>query len=494
MDTPTAETAARLAKALGPKFQVRGLLGRGGFAEVYEVFDVALDRKLAVKVLRPDIAWTTGTLARFQQEARAIARLQHGNILPIFFVGDAEQLSYYGMPFVDGTSLADYLKERGKLPVPEALRIVKAVLDALQHAHDAGLVHRDIKPENVMIEKSGRVLLVDFGIAKAMQGDAGLTQTGFVVGTPHYMAPEQALGQPGLDGRTDLYAVGAVLYQLLIGAPPFEGDSSQEIVGKHIADAPPMEKLREAGVPEHVTGMVAKCLAKKREDRWSTAEQAAHALGAAPPAATEALTTPLPRVAAQPPKPKASRRGLWAAAGILVPVLAVAGWWFTRSPELVVTNRLAIAINVVAGDTVRVAPGETLAIPLRRGESGRLTWHTLPGGPAGTIAVAGARGRMERTATARNDSAAWFAPHITNETGIALSLVINAGLRGETPCDCTIPPGAVRQLVGYFPLFANSSVQARTRDGRRATFPDLGPEVDPVTGVVNLRFTGRDLR
>jgi hypothetical protein len=101
---------------------------------------------------------------------------------------------------------------------------------------------------------------------------------------------------------------------------------------------------------------------------------------------------------------------------------------------------------------------------------------------------------MERTATARNDSAAWFAPHITNETGIALSLVINAGLRGETPCDCTIPPGAVRQLVGYFPLFANSSVQAVTRDGRRATFPDLGPEVDPVTGVVNLRFTGRDLR
>src|SRR2546422_979241 len=159
----------RLARALGPKYQVKGLVGRGGFAEVYELWDTDLDRRLACKVLPPEVAWTPGMLARFRQEAKALARLQHPAILPIHFTGDGEGLVYYVMPFVEGESIAERLRRRGPYTADEALKIAEPILQALSHAHTQGLVHRDIKPDNVMVEaKSGRVLLLDFGIAKLL--------------------------------------------------------------------------------------------------------------------------------------------------------------------------------------------------------------------------------------------------------------------------------------------------------------------------------------
>ncbi|MEP7327369.1 MAG: protein kinase, partial [Gemmatimonadota bacterium] len=218
---PAAEAPVRerLAQALGPKYEVKGSLGKGGFAEVYEVFDQDLHRRLAVKVLHPDIAWTSGMLARFKQEARTLARLDHPNILPIHFVGEGYGLVYYAMPLIDGQTVAELVKTRGALDPDQAVGIIRPVLEALDHAHGAKLVHRDIKPENILIQKSnGRVLLVDFGIAKQVgEAAGGLTQTGFTLGTPHYMAPEQALGDGSLDHRADLYATGAVLYQMLTG-------------------------------------------------------------------------------------------------------------------------------------------------------------------------------------------------------------------------------------------------------------------------------------
>jgi hypothetical protein len=520
------DTLTRLGRALGAKYEVRRVVGSGGFAEVYEVWDKELERRLAVKVLRPDVAWTAGMIERFQRETRAAARLEHPNILPIHFVGEGEGLAYYAMPFVVGMSLGELLKKSGALPPDRALAIIIPILDALDHAHQAGLLHRDVKPENIMLDSArGRPLLVDFGIARRLDSaaGAGLTQTGLVIGTPHYMSPEQALGDPNLDRRSDLYSLGAVLFQMVTGGPPFDGDSSQQIVGKHIADPPPAAADVNPNVPRALSDVILRCLAKQPDERFQSAAEVIRALeGDRPPtserarasaaqAATELLVSGATTKVRKGPKGLPGGRGRprrvgWVVLAIVLPVLVLgAGALYFRQPQLVFENRLAGTVAVqVAGEERRLLSGGSLTVKLERGRPLSLTWRFVrPQGEAGamgvplgdTMTIARPSGRVRLGATASPRDRAYFAPLITNETGRPLTITVNAGLAGAISCHCTVPPGAVRMEVGYYPLFANSTVRAEeVGTVRTATFKDLGPQVDAASGRVGLLFRAVDLR
>jgi hypothetical protein len=513
-------TFSSLALALGAKYEVRRLVGSGGFAEVYEVWDKDLERRLAVKVLRPDVAWTAGMIERFQRETRAAARLEHPHILPIHFVGRGEGLVYYAMPFVDGMSLGELLKRSGALPAERALAIIIPILDALDHAHTAGLLHRDIKPDNIMLDVArGRPLLVDFGIARRLDSDAGagLTQTGLVIGTPHYMSPEQALGDPNLGPRSDLYSLGCVLFQMLTGEPPFDGESSQQVVGKHIADPPPAAHDVNPNVPREVSDVILRCLEKQPKDRFQSAAEVIAALesdkqpstvrsrASAAQAATELLVSGATTKQRRATRP---RRIGWVVLVIALPVLALgAGALFLRQPTLSFENPLADSVTVQAGAaTWRVAPGGSVRIGLRRDTTVSVTWRVIRpragerelGLPLGQMMdLRRPRGTVVRRATPRPGAQAYFAPLITNETGGPLTITINAGLGGggAVSCNCTVPAGAVRMPIGYYQLFRNSTVRAEDPATRRsATFKDLGPQVDATMGTVGLKFRAEDLR
>ncbi len=519
----------QLAAALGDGYQTRGLIGRGGFAEVYEVFDHGLNRRLAVKVLRPDVAWTPGMLSRFKDECRVLASLNHPNILPIHFVGEGQGLTYYVMPFVEGQSLGGYLRSFGALEVGRALEIAIPILEALGHAHAAGLLHRDIKPDNVMIDAtSGRALLVDFGIAKRLDGESHQTQTGFVVGTPQYMSPEQAVGQMKLDARSDLYAFGAMLFQMVTGAPPYEGESSQEIVGKHLADPVPIPNDRNAAVPVWLSDTIVKCLAKKPRDRYQSAALLAEALKrgagtAGGPTVTAAqiaakvsgqsvtVTTPIPApmptpASADPVAVPRRRTGVVAALAIIL-VGAGIGWYlFGRPVVLDLTNRFAspLTVTMPGGQTVVVPASATVALDLPSSGFARLPWQVAPRRspegrslgqmPAGELDFRGRRGVNRRALSLSDARVPMFEPLITNATTVPLSVVVNAGFRGAMACDCRVPTGAIRFPVGYYPLYRNTTVRVLSPDQRSATFKDLGPRVDRSTWQVGLRFEDGDLR
>ena len=509
---PEPNTSASLAKALGLKYEVRRLVGSGGFAEVYEVWDRDLERRLAVKVLRPDVAWTAGTVERFQRETRAAAKLEHPNILPIHFVGEGEGLAYYAMPFVDGMSLGELLKRSGALPADRALAIIIPILDALDHAHKAGLLHRDVKPDNIMLDTArGRPLLVDFGIARRLDSEAGsaLTQTGLVIGTPHYMSPEQALGDPNLGPGSDLYSLGAVLFQMVTGGPPFDGESSQQIVGKHIAEPAPAAADVNPKVPRELSDVILRLLEKQPSDRFRSAGEVIAALeggkhpstvrarASAAQAATELLVSGATTRGRK--APKRPRRFGWVVLAIVLAVVALgADALFLRQPRLVFENRLAEMVAVrVAGEERRILPGGSFTSKPERGRRLRLSWQVEPrhGVALGdTITIENPGGRMRVNATARPKSGNYFTPLITNETGRSITITVNAGLAGALNCGCTVPPGAVRMQIGYYPLFANSTVRAEeVGTVRTATFKDLGPQVNAASGVVGLLFRAVDL-
>jgi serine/threonine-protein kinase len=293
-------------------------LGRGGMATVYLAHDLRHARPVALKVLRSDLATTLGP-ERFLLEIRTTARLQHSHILPVFDSGEDSGHLWYVMPYVEGESLRLRLTREKQLPVDDAIQITRNVLSALAYAHACGVVHRDIKPENILLER-GDAVLGDFGIAHAVTaaGSERLTETGLTLGTPAYMSPEQSAGERALDGRSDLYSLGCVLYEMLAGAPPFTGPSAQAVLARHALDpVPPLRTVRSA-VPGHVEAAVRKALEKVAADRFGTAAEFAEALIAGalmtPPLAstTGGDAAGTPSFSVQPPQTRGVRRVLGA--------------------------------------------------------------------------------------------------------------------------------------------------------------------------------------
>ncbi|MGH7516918.1 MAG: protein kinase domain-containing protein [Gemmatimonadales bacterium] len=358
----------QLETALGPGYRFERELGGGGMSRVFLAEEVALGRRVVVKVLAPDLAaGVSGD--RFRREVQLAAKLQHPHIVPLLAAGQSGNLLYYIMPFVDGESLRQRLARETELPVAEAVRLVREIADALSHAHRQGIVHRDIKPENVLLSNRHAVV-ADFGIAKAIEdgqaggqaGGPGLTSVGFTLGTPAYMAPEQAIADPAMDHRADLYSLGVVAYEMLAGHPPFRGATSQELIAAHVAATPESLTARRPACPPAVANAVMRCLEKRPADRPQSADEVLRALDAV---ATPAGGTTVVQAAA-PPAGAPSRKlvvRIAAIAAVLAAALAglqAAGVLGTRS--LVAEGTLAERERVIIADFENRTGDSTLGL------------------------------------------------------------------------------------------------------------------------------------
>jgi tRNA A-37 threonylcarbamoyl transferase component Bud32 len=334
----------QLQTSLGTAYRLERELGGGGMSRVFLAHDAALGRKVVVKVLHPELAAGV-SIDRFRREIQLAAQLQHPHIVPLLSAGESEGLPYFIMPFISGESLRVKLSRQGELPVTEVVRILRGVVSALAYAHESNVMHRDVKPDNVLIT-GGVAVVTDFGVAKALSASSespdatNLTSVGVALGTPTYMAPEQAAGSPQIDHRADLYALGVMAYEMLAGRTPFWGRSVQAMLAAHVIEAPdPIDRMRPA-LPPVLSALIMQCLAKHPADRPQSANEVMHVLDSFSTPGTG--TTPTAAVTARPattvviaPAPTAAgwpRTAAIAAAAAGVVVLAGAAIWL-RNPS-----------------------------------------------------------------------------------------------------------------------------------------------------------------
>jgi len=343
-----SELLERLQQALGERYRIERELGRGGFATVFLATDLKHQREVALKVLHPELALALGS-QRFLREIAMVAQFRHPHILPLYDSGDADGLLYYVMPFIEGESLRLRIDREKQLPLEDALRITREVADALDYAHGLGVVHRDVKPENILFE-AGHAIVADFGIARAVSsaGTAKLTETGLAVGTPAYMSPEQAAGDPALDGRSDVYSLACVLYEMLGGAPPFTGPSPQAVLAAQITDPVPQLRTLRPTMPAGVERALEKALAKEAGQRYATAEEFVQHL-------TRASTAEA--VAADVRRERARRwwRAVLTVAGAAL--VAAVGWWtvsaIARAGGPRIHSLAVLPLQNLSGDTAQ---------------------------------------------------------------------------------------------------------------------------------------------
>jgi len=454
-----ATPVERLNTALQGRYRLERELGEGGMATVYLAHDLKHERRVALKVLKPELAAVVGA-ERFLAEIKTTANLQHPNILPLFDSGEADSFLFYVMPYVEGETLREKLDREHQLPVEEAVRITTDVAEALDHAHRQGVVHRDIKPGNILL-RDGRPLVADFGIALAIgvAGGGRMTETGLSMGTPHYMSPEQATGDQTVGAATDIYALACVLYEMLVGDPPYLGSTAQAILGKIIAGEVASATTQRRSVPPNVDGAIRRALEKLPADRFSSAQDL-----------SRALTNP------------AFRYGVGAAAG----VGAATGPW----------NRVSIAMAALAGvfalSTAWLAlrPGppepvrhvERFAVPFLEGEEPSGSgWAGFDLSPDGTMLVYWRRSQEgtpalmvrrwdDLAATAVRESALGVAPAVSYD---GLQVAFQS------------PEGDIKVAA-----FAGGPVRTLMSGG----LPEWGPDgfvyVSVDSGVVRIPSTG----
>jgi Tol biopolymer transport system component len=357
------DVLAQLASALKERYAVDREIGRGGMATVYLARDVRHNRKVALKVLNPELGAVLG-VERFLSEIQVTANLQHPNLLPLFDSGEAEGLLFYVMPYIEGESLRAQLLREKQLPIDDALHIAGAIASALDYAHRHGVIHRDLKPENILMH-DGQPLVADFGIALAVSNAGGnrITQTGLSLGTPQYMSPEQATGDREIDGRTDVYSLGAMTYEMLVGEPPHDGKTSQAIIAKVITDKPRSIRLTRDAVTRQLEAAVEKALAKLPADRFHTAREFADALtGKVMTGHFVSGATPVAAAARGPRAWRDRARGVapWAAA--VVAMIAAGSGWGVALRTKPAASVLRYEVPVPANTTMPTARGNTVAI------------------------------------------------------------------------------------------------------------------------------------
>ena len=382
---------ARLSAALSDRYRLERELGAGGMATVYLADDLKHDRKVAIKVLHPDLGAALGS-ERFLTEIRTTARLQHPHILPLLDSGEADGLLYYVMPLVTGETLRARLERERQLPINDAVLIAREVADALGYAHGLGVIHRDIKPENILLQ-GGHALVADFGIALAVQsaGGARMTQTGLSLGTPQYMSPEQAMGERAIDARSDIYALGAVAYEMLVGEPPFTGPSVQAIVARLITEEPRAIAAQRKAVPESVEATVMRALEKLPADRFASASEFAAALSEG--TARRTLSHSTARRGAN----TGERQRAWTVVALTLVAFAAAGGWLlgrrggatavgptsydAALPDSALVSFAASTLTVSYGTARRslsvAKSGDFVVYAARRGESTALWYRSL---------------------------------------------------------------------------------------------------------------------
>jgi serine/threonine protein kinase len=364
----SSDLQAQLQRALGDAYLLERELGGGGMSRVFVALERGLGRRVVVKVLLPELAAGVN-VERFRREIQLAAQLQHPHIVPLLSAGEAEGLPYFIMPFVTGESLRSRVAREGEFPIAETLRILRDVVSALAYAHSCGVVHRDVKPDNVLLS-GGVAVVTDFGVAKAVTassdapGATGLTSMGVALGTPAYMAPEQATASPNTDHRADIYALGIVAYEMLTGQPPFGGRAAPQVLAAQVIEEPEPVERRRPAVPPMLALLIKDCLAKRPADRPQSAAQVLHVLDAiATPSGGTAATTAVRIPVAAETERRGTKWPLVAAAVALVGLLAGGALLLRRSPPVAVvppaaseTNRTGTVVPPPDSTTPRQVP------------------------------------------------------------------------------------------------------------------------------------------